>query len=148
MYAIHVTHSKGVAVVELTSSQSNALRRSGYGQLVMEGAALAIVSPGLLKQLATADCQVASRYCEVKVKGAGCQWQVHTREPGSRPAQLHSSTAIVALKTEVSAVCKLCYEFSRCWSYRHCFCPMSFDAIATLETSLSVGARLTMYAPG
>ncbi len=80
------------SIKSLTNSQGNVLRRRGNAELVVEGAALAIITPGLLHQLSTADRHVTGRHREMQLKGTSCKRDIHTRKPGPRAPQLHNST--------------------------------------------------------
>lgn len=83
LFILHHFCYKSIGLAtELTSSQGNVLRRGGYAQFVMKGSALAVVAPGLLLQLPATNGHVTGRHCEVQLKGACSQGDIHTGEPG------------------------------------------------------------------
>ena len=88
MFDFILVHS----IQRLTDSQGNVLRRGGNAEFVVEGAALAIITPGLLHQLSTADRHVTGRHREMQLKGTSCKRDIHTRKPGPRTPQLQNST--------------------------------------------------------
>ena len=70
----------------VTGGYNNVLRRGGNGEPVMEGAAPAVLAPGLLEQLPATDGHVGGGDSEVQLEGAGGPGGIHTGEPGSGAA--------------------------------------------------------------
>lgn len=91
----------------LTYGQSNVLRWRRNRQLVVEAPFLAFLCPGLLDELATADCHLAGRHGEVQVKGASSQGHIHTGKPCPSAAHLHKEDydALAATSSQGLGMC-------------------------------------------
>ena len=72
----------------LAYGKSNVLRWRRNDQLVVEAALLALAGPRHLEQFAAADRKLGSRHCEVHVKRARSQGNIHTWKPCSGPSHL------------------------------------------------------------